>query len=167
MTIKGVEVVRSHAMVRLPYCDNDLLDFCLTLPLGLRFERRLMKNAFIRNFPEMAQIPFADTGLPMMICLRDVRERAKKVIQWRLRSMGVKWKWTQERRPYKNYNLWFRTILRPWVESTLLNKHALERGYFNPDYLRQIVANHMNGADYTVHLGALLSIELWHKKFLD
>ena len=167
MTIKGVEVVRSRAMVRLPFCDNDLVDFSLTIPPGLRYERRLMKNAFVRTFPKMAQIPFADTGLPMMVCFRDVRERAKKILQWRLRSMGINWTWAQERRPYKDYNQWFRTVLRPWVENTLLNKHALERGYYNPDYLRQIVTDHMSGANYAVRLGAFLSIELWHKQFLD
>jgi asparagine synthase (glutamine-hydrolysing) len=70
-------------------------------------------------------------------------------------------------RPYKDYNLWFRTILRPWIEQTLLNPTALGRGYFNPDYLRRLVAEHMAGADYAVRLGALMSLELWHQQFIS
>ena len=61
MTIKGVEVVRSRAMVRLPFCDNDLVEFSLTVPPGLRYERRLVKNAFIKAFPELAQVPITET----------------------------------------------------------------------------------------------------------
>jgi hypothetical protein len=60
-----------------------------------------------------------------------------------------------------------RGVLRPWVEDTLLSERALGREYFNPDYVRDLVAEHMAGADYARKLGVLLSIELWHRLFLD
>jgi asparagine synthase (glutamine-hydrolysing) len=49
----------------------------------------------------------------------------------------------------------------------LLSPRALERGYYNPDYLRQVVDEHMGGANYAVRIGAMLSIELWHRMYLD
>jgi asparagine synthase (glutamine-hydrolysing) len=73
----------------------------------------------------------------------------------------------REGRPYKDYSRWFRTILRPWVEDTLLDHRTLERGYFRPDFIRRLVAEHAGGADHAVRIGALLTLELWHRQFAD
>jgi asparagine synthase (glutamine-hydrolysing) len=167
MTIKGVEVVRSEAVVRLPFADNDLVEFSARVPPGLLYERRLMKNAFIKAYPKLAQVPITETGLPMMECVRDVLIRAGFVLRWHLNSAGLKWVPTQMRRPYKDYNEWFRTVLRNWLKDNLLSPRALERGYYNPQYVRKIISEHMAGANHSVRLGAMLSIELWHRQFLD
>ena len=71
------------------------------------------------------------------------------------------------RRPYKDYGNWFRTILRPWLEATLLDSRTLERGYFKPEVVRRLVAEHMAGTDHTVRLGALMTLELWQRRYLD
>jgi hypothetical protein len=44
------------------------LDFSLTLPPGLRFERYLIKQAIIQAFPELAKVPYTGTGYPLMPC---------------------------------------------------------------------------------------------------
>jgi asparagine synthase (glutamine-hydrolysing) len=167
MTIKGVEVVRTQAMVRLPFADNDLVEFSIKVPPGLLYERRLMKDAFIREFPKFAQIPVTDTGLPLMLCLRDITRRANQVIWWHLQSTRLKERVGPMKRPYKDYNNWFRTTLRNWVEYTLLSPQALQRGYLKPDCVQKIVAEHMAGENHAVKLGALLSLEIWHKLFID
>jgi len=167
MTLKGVEVARSEAVVRLPFADNDLVEFSLRLPPGLRYERRLQKNAFIRAFPKLAQVTSTETGLPMMSCFQDVLLRGREVIRWHLESRGLSRLAGPARRPYADYNLWFRTTLYKWVEKTLLSPRAMERGYFNPDQVRQIVSDHKAGADYTTLIGALMSIELWHCMYID
>lgn len=167
MTVKGVEVVRSQAMVRLPFCDNDLLEFALRLPPGLRYERRIVHNAFIQAFPQLAQIPATPSGLPMVSCAREIRIRAARLVRWHLIHRGLLKGPYTERRPYANYHQWFRTNLRSWVTENLLSEKALARGYYNPDYLRKIVQNHMDGANYAVRLGALMAIELWHQLYLD
>ncbi len=167
MTINGVEVTRSRTMVRLPFADNDLLDFALTVPPGFLYERHLMKAAFVKAYPKIAQIPFTGTGLPMAACARDVQIRAQRWLRWHLQKAGLGRFAGAERRPYKDYNTWFRTVLRDWVEGTLLSERALQRGYFQPEYVRQLVAEHMAGADHTGRLGALMTIELWHKQFID
>ncbi len=167
MTINGVEVARSRTMVRLPFADNDLLDFALTVPPGFQFERHLVQMAFVQAYPQLAQVPFTGTGLPMVACAREVRIRAQRLLHWHLKKIGLEKLAGAERRPYKDYNNWFRTVLRGWVEDTLLSRRALERGYFQPEFVRNLVSEHMAGADHTSRLGALLTIELWHKQFID
>ncbi len=167
MTVKGVEVVRSRALVRLPFCDNELLDFVLTVPPGFLFERHLMKAALIKSYPELAKIPVAGTCRPMIPCARDLWIQTRSLLAWHLNKAGLGWLAGVERRPYKDYNNWFRTSLRQWVEELLLSERAMDRGYFNPDSIRSLVAEHMAGKNYAVRLGAMATIELWHRQFLD
>ena len=84
---------------------------------------------------------------------------------WHLENKGLG-RFVGGSRPYQRYDEWFRTVLRGWVEETLLQPESLERGYFNPDVVRRIVTEHMNGANHTVKIGALMSLELWHRQSL-
>jgi asparagine synthase (glutamine-hydrolysing) len=166
MTLNGVEALRGHVLVRMPFADNDLVEYSLAIPPGLRYERRLIKNAFIRDFPAYAQITSTETGLPLMDNLTTVRRQAENWTRWHVRRVvkGVRY---PHHRPYKDYANWFRAGLRPWIEGTLLERRALERGYFKPETVRRLVAQHMAGANHTVQLGALMTIELWHRQFID
>lgn len=167
MTLNGVEVARNRAVVRLPFCDNDLVDFVLTVPPGFLFERHLAYAAMIKYQPRMAQIPLEGTGRPLVSCARDVWVQAKRLGAWHLDKVGLGRLLRDEVRPYKNYNGWFRTNLRPWMEDILLAPRTLDRGYFRPDYIRGLVAEHARGVNHAVRIGALLSLELWHRQFVD
>lgn len=167
MTLNGVQVVRDRALVRLPFCDNDLVEFSARTPPFLRFERRIMDDAFIRAFPHLARIPLTNTNLPMVSCAREVWMRNVQFVQWHLRNRGLGRLAGPAGRPYKDYNTWFRTILRPWVEQTLLSPRSLERGYLRPEAIRKVVEDHMAGKNQAVRLGELMSIELWHRMALD
>lgn len=167
MTINGVEVVRNKAVVRLPFVDNDLVEFSLTLPPYLRINRDLANRAFIEKYPNFAKIPIAQTHLPMITCAREIWLKNVQFIQWHLRHHGLNKLAGPLTRPYKDYNLWFRTNLRQWVEETLLNPRALERGYLKPSAMKQIVSDHMAGKNNAVRIGSLMSIELAHKLFVD
>jgi asparagine synthetase B (glutamine-hydrolysing) len=167
MTLNGVEVVRSQAFVRLPFCDNDLLDFSIRTPLGLLLERRLVQRAFTQAFPAMAKVPLSWTGLPMAESFRSLFMRGQRLLQWHLYKRGLSShpdiSWSQ----YKDYRTWFRTVLRQWLEGILLSDRFMQRGYYQPESVRKIVAEHMAGEDRTVALGALAAIELWHRQFID
>jgi asparagine synthase (glutamine-hydrolysing) len=167
MTLNGVEVMRSYAPVRLPFCDNDLFDFTLRVPLGFLFERRLSIRAFCETHPSLAKVPVAMFGLPMIACSRDIIARTSVLAQWHLRNHGLSKLAGGGPRPYKDYNLWFRTVLRQWLQDTLLSPTALDRGYFNPQFMRNLISEHMAGANHASRLGAFLSLELWHRQFID
>jgi asparagine synthase (glutamine-hydrolysing) len=166
-TVMGHEIFRSQAAVRTPFCDKDLVEFMLTMPPGFRLDRQLITRALGQAFPSVAKIPRDRTGLPLVTCFRDLQIRASNQIRWWLREAGLKGVQAPGRKHYADYDGWMRTVLRPWVEETLLSKRSLERGYFNPEYIRNLVAEHMVGANHARKLGVLLSLELWHRLFLD
>jgi asparagine synthase (glutamine-hydrolysing) len=165
--LNGVQLVRSQATVRLPFADKELVEFVLTIPPGLRLDRWLMIKALIRLSPELARIPYQGTGMPLVECARDLRIRLERQIRWRLRAAGLKWVAAPQKRSCADYNGWMRTVLREWVEETLLSRRSRERGCFNPQVVRTLVAEQMAGANHARKLGVLLSLELWQQQFLD
>ncbi len=167
MTLNGVIVARDRTHVRLPFADNDLVEFSTHIPPGLQYNRRIARKAFVNTFPKLAQIPLTDTGLPMVACLRGLKVRTGRLVRWHLYNRGIGPNPDSLRKPYKDYNTWFRKVLRSWVEDTLLSQRHLQRGYYNPDAIRQVVADHMAGKNQTVRIGALMAIELWHRQFID
>jgi asparagine synthase (glutamine-hydrolysing) len=167
MTLTGVEWVRSQAHVRLPFADKDLVEFMLTVPPGFRFQRKMIKEVFIRQHPELAKIPYTETGYPLVPCRREVTKRAQEQLRWWLRAMGMKWVPMPAKRPYARYGDWFRGELRDWMCDILLSKCCLERGIFNPGFVKQLVADHLAGVNHHTRLGALIAIELWHQQFMD
>jgi asparagine synthase (glutamine-hydrolysing) len=63
---------------------------------------------------------------------------------------------------------WFRGELRPLLHDTLLDSSSLNRGWFKPESVRRLVAEHDNRQwDHSYRLWALLVFELWQRTFLD
>jgi asparagine synthetase B (glutamine-hydrolysing) len=61
----AAQVDRYDFEVRAPLLDNDVVDFFLTVPYGLRFAQRLYKRTLGECFPEAARIPWSKTGGPI------------------------------------------------------------------------------------------------------
>jgi asparagine synthase (glutamine-hydrolysing) len=63
---------------------------------------------------------------------------------------------------------WFRGKLKGFLAETLLAERALRRGYFKPDAVRRVIAQHSDGQrDHSHQLWTLLMLELWHQEFID
>lgn len=63
---------------------------------------------------------------------------------------------------------WFRNGLGLLLKTILLSDRASERGYFNYEYLRTLIDNHLSGReDHTHRLWSLLWLELWHLMFVE
>ena len=62
----------------------------------------------------------------------------------------------------------FRGKLADYVEAVLLSRRALQRGYFRPEKIREIVGDHKSGrANHHDILWRLLVLEEWHRRFAD
>jgi asparagine synthase (glutamine-hydrolysing) len=63
---------------------------------------------------------------------------------------------------------WFRTRLRDYVRTILLDPRALRRGYFREAALQRLLEEHQSGKrDHGHRLWALLTFELWHQVVID
>jgi glycosyltransferase involved in cell wall biosynthesis len=63
---------------------------------------------------------------------------------------------------------WMREELREHLVGTLLEPRTLQRGYFNPDAIRRLVQEHLEGVrDRSGILWQLLVFELWHRNYLE
>lgn len=63
---------------------------------------------------------------------------------------------------------WFRSSLRSLVTDTLLSQKSLQRGYFEPAYVRRLLEEHTTAQwDHSSRLWLLLVFELWHQRFVD
>lgn len=65
-------------------------------------------------------------------------------------------------------DVWLRTELDPWVNEVLLDKRTLGRGYFERSHIEGIIAeNKRSGGALTKVVLSLVTLELWHRSFLD
>jgi len=63
---------------------------------------------------------------------------------------------------------WFRGNLRELFADTLLSPSSLQRGYFQPAFVRQIVDEHLAGKrDHTLRLWQLVVFERWHQQYVN
>ncbi len=63
---------------------------------------------------------------------------------------------------------WFRNELVEMTNDTLLSQQFRDRGYFRPQAVERLVAEHQAGTfDHSYRLWALLVFELWHQRWVD
>jgi asparagine synthase (glutamine-hydrolysing) len=63
---------------------------------------------------------------------------------------------------------WFRGPLYDRVSEVLLDGRSRHRGYFHPHYVEETLARHRRGRqDLSRRIFALLTLELWHRKYID
>ena len=61
---------------------------------------------------------------------------------------------------------WFRGNLRELFADTLLSPSSLQRGYFEPRFVRRVVDEHLSGRrDHTLRLWQLVVFERWHRLY--
>ncbi len=65
-------------------------------------------------------------------------------------------------------SIWFRKEARSFVRDILSPAAIQRRGLFNPDYVEKLLDEHEAGfADHGTLVWGLLSVELWHRLFID
>lgn len=66
------------------------------------------------------------------------------------------------------FAVWFRNELRPFVRDTLSPATIRRRGLFDPAFMERLLDQHEGGtANHSPLLWGLLSVELWHRLFID
>jgi asparagine synthase (glutamine-hydrolysing) len=62
---------------------------------------------------------------------------------------------------------WFRGAFRNVIDEYVLGERALNRGIFEPAFVRSIVQRHQEGEDHSERLWALVNFEIWQRQFFD
>lgn len=63
---------------------------------------------------------------------------------------------------------WINAQLRDRIHGTLTEKRTLERGYFNPKYVKILLDEHVKKRrDHSSALWILWMLELWHRRYID
>ena len=63
---------------------------------------------------------------------------------------------------------WLRNDLKPLLHDCLSENKINERGYFDPKSVQKLIEDHdAQRADYSEHILALLTFEVWHQAYLD
>jgi asparagine synthase (glutamine-hydrolysing) len=61
---------------------------------------------------------------------------------------------------------WYRGRLRPWIESLLHPRFTVERGIFQPAYIRRVLDEHFSGRKDNYYLiWSFLNLEMWCRTF--
>ncbi|MFH1335930.1 MAG: asparagine synthase-related protein [Candidatus Zixiibacteriota bacterium] len=148
---------------RVPFCDYDLVDFVSTIPPREKVLAVFYRRLLTEKFPPLGAIAYQRTDLPVSsginrILLRKMKDRLKSKI-----SISK-----ADKLRYSDYDDWMRYDLKDFLISILLNERFLSRGYFNPDYVKQMLEQHLSGRqNLSTRIGALLTFELWHQLFID
>jgi len=166
----GAFLSRTQVETRSPYSDNEFCDLVCRVPARWRSSRQMQLAVIKRARPDLARVPWDFTGLPASLCSPKVilmsraYFRARREIESLTR--GLVPAVSAQRRA--DYPLWYRTVLRSWLEDILLDERALARGYYDGDGVRQLIEEHMSGSrDRSIQFGLLLTFELWNRLFID
>jgi asparagine synthase (glutamine-hydrolysing) len=63
---------------------------------------------------------------------------------------------------------WINSELRGRIHETLTSQRALQRGYFEPRYVKVLLDEHERGRrDHSTALWSLFMLELWHQRYVD
>jgi asparagine synthase (glutamine-hydrolysing) len=63
---------------------------------------------------------------------------------------------------------WFRGNLRELFADTLLSARSLQRGYFQPAFIRGLIHEHVSARrDHTFRLWQLVVFERWLQQYVD
>ncbi|MGH9801141.1 MAG: asparagine synthase (glutamine-hydrolyzing), partial [Blastocatellia bacterium] len=62
---------------------------------------------------------------------------------------------------------WLRGQFRYLLDDYVLGARAIERGIFQPDFVRNLVARHQAGENHAERLWMLINFEIWQRRFID
>ena len=147
MTGNALTFMRSHFEIRYPAYDYQLYDFACSIPMHLRMDRRMQRDLLSRGAPVLARIPRdKDDLLPTHNRLL----RATHALPYRLKTRFNQHCFAlfpERLTLYADYEAYLREELRPWAESILFDRRTLERGIFDPRFIRSVWRRHQSGQE--------------------
>lgn len=138
--VKVDRMSMAHSIeTRAPLLDHKLIEFAQTIPasLKLRYDAEGLTTKYILKKAATGLIP------------SEIINRPKQGFDVPIRR-------------------WFNNELRELLDDTLADQRTKQRGIFNERAIAQLLSEHRRGVrDHARHLWGLLTLELWHRAFID
>jgi asparagine synthetase B (glutamine-hydrolysing) len=163
----GTMLLRTAVESHAPFFDRDYVDLLLTVPLEYRLKHRLYLSVLQRASAVAARVPWQRTALPpawgfplalaSLAAHRLVREIGKRTGLDLLASMRM-----------HDPEGWFRA--GPWhdfARSVLDSERCRQRGIFDADAARELLAAQESGSQMSPLIGVLVAVELFCRLELD
>jgi asparagine synthase (glutamine-hydrolysing) len=164
-----------RALEYLDECDaEDLLDQLLAADLKTYLHELLMKQDQMSMAASLeSRVPFLDnrliefaTRLPVEMKLRGAT--TKYVLRQAMKGVLPDEILTRKKMGFPvPVGAWFRGAFRQMIDEYVLSERALQRGFFQPDYLFELVARHLAGENHAERLWLLVNFEIWQRRFFD
>lgn len=162
----GTMLLRRHVESHSPFFDRDVLDLLMTIPLEMRLKHRLYLPAMNRACPAAGAALWQRTALPprwgyhanlaSMAFHRGYGAVLQRLGQTPFPRLAV-----------ADPAGWMRGPWRPAVEAIVLSPRCLDRGVLAADVVKRVWRGHLDGANHTRMLGAMLSVELFARMAVD
>lgn len=165
----GHVIANDQLEYRIPFCDIDFTDFVYTIPVKLRKDSYIYVKTFKEMFPQLAEIPYRPKDPSQSTYIQRIKRKLVRKINCVFEKMGYG-TIIEYKREFHDYDNWMRKNkeLKEYILRVLLDKKTLSRPYFNQEYVKKILDQHMSGKANNFQLiGLLLTFELWHRQFID
>jgi asparagine synthase (glutamine-hydrolysing) len=163
--LSNLNVVYQRAFfeARYPFYDYRLVDWAYAMPIDYRLGDRLYLAVINKEIPEVTRIP-RDTDERLLTDQRLIRETHGLWQKVRRRIAG-----RRRQIIHEDPEGWLRRDLRDWARALLFDSRTLDRGIFNPAFLRSIFDRHMSGHElHTIgKIAPIMTLELMLRKFYD
>ena len=169
LTFNMVTFTRSHVEVRFPFFDYDLFDFLYSLPAQIRANKLFFRAVIQRETPRLAYIAydhdeFLPTIRPLIREMHAVAVKLKRRFNRHLRPI------VPERHTlYADYENYLRGELYEWAKGILFDSQTLDRGIFDPTFIKSIWDRHQSGLEeWTIgKIAPIVTYEMMLRKFCD
>jgi asparagine synthase (glutamine-hydrolysing) len=163
----GPLLLRSVVEVRCPYFDKKMLELMRVMAPSHRSEDKpLHKYAIQQLAPDLAQIPWERTGLPLTAgAVKTNLRLGSKFVRRQLKKIFV----DSSADKMVDYNGMLRssTALQNFVTSHLLEGWPHRSGFFDRRQVQALLQHHLDGkGNHADLIGRLLTVELWHQLFV-
>ncbi len=160
---------RSHIEMRFPFFDYDLIDFLYSIPAEVRRDQILYRAVIQRQTPRLAYIPYDDDEfLPTTHTV--IRNTHALSVRIKRRINPYLWNIFPELATlYADYENYLRTDLREWAENILFDQRTMERGIFDPKYLRSLMDRHLSKQEeWTIgKIAPIITYEMMLRRYYD
>lgn len=153
---EGTRLANNFLHNRLPFFQNDLMEFTVSLPDWIKKKSRIYNRMLLQCFPDLFRsIPWQATGAPVSwpkhaVRARILLDRTKRLISGR------------NTRDYVRYAEWLRTSPAfQTIENLLFSPEAALPDFLDRGEIRRLWSEHMSGANHAEKLCAYVTIELW------